>query len=60
LPDAEFLGGLKDAGVPGDEHQPVKASPGAGPDEGAAERLRQVVTQRNQTLHSRQRVNVYR
>ncbi len=42
LPDAEFVCGLKDAGVPGDEQQPVKAPPGAGSDEGAAERLGQV------------------
>jgi hypothetical protein len=42
LPDAELPGGLKDAGVPGDEQQAVKAPPGAGPDEGAAERLGQV------------------
>ena len=42
LPDAECLGGREDAGVPGDDQQPVQASPGAGSDEGAAERFGQV------------------
>jgi hypothetical protein len=42
VPEAECLGGGGDAGMPGDEQQPVKAPPSAGSDEGAAERLGQV------------------
>jgi hypothetical protein len=42
LPEAECLGGGEDAGVPGDGQQVLQASPGAGSDEGAAERLGQV------------------
>jgi hypothetical protein len=42
MPDAECLGGGGDAEVPGDDQQVVQASPGAGSDEGAAERLGQV------------------
>jgi hypothetical protein len=42
LPEAECLGGREDAGVAGDEQEPVQAAPGAGPDEGAAERFWQV------------------
>ena len=34
LPEAECLGGREDAGVSGDDQQPVQASPGAGADEG--------------------------
>jgi hypothetical protein len=42
LPEAERLGGREDAGMSGDEQQPVQASSGAGADEGAAERFGQV------------------
>jgi hypothetical protein len=42
LPEAECLGGCEDAGVPGDEQEPVQASAGAGSDEGAAEWFGQV------------------
>jgi hypothetical protein len=42
LPDAESLGGGEDAGVPGDEQQPVQASACSGSDEGAAEWFGQV------------------
>ena len=42
LPEAEFLGRCEDAGVAGDDHEPVQAAPGAGSDEGAAEGFGQV------------------
>lgn len=42
VPETECLGGGGDAGVPGDEQQPVQAAPGAGADQGAAEWFRQV------------------
>jgi hypothetical protein len=42
VPEAECLGRGGDAGVPGDDQQPVQAAPGAGADQGAAEWFGQV------------------
>jgi hypothetical protein len=42
VPEAECPGGGGDAGVPGDEQQPLQAASGAGSDQGAAEWFGQV------------------